>query len=885
MMKDLGLPDKPDWPEIEMDWKAGWIWTKEEAGENTYAYFRHAFVLPKGIGSAVCRVTAERSYNLWINERWVGRGPVWGDPRWKTYDIYEVKKHLRVGENVVAILGYYDGLDHLLPHDAPAGILLQIDIEMENKKPLAIYTNVEWKGMKSLAWHIPLADIRLDDISFQERYHANGYADGEAIGWKTVSFDDTRMASMACSQIPTIGWKTVSFDDTSWSRVRFATPQLDTVANYPAATPRHHPWVRLDPRPIAYQETMKRLPGSILRAGEVRELEENTDRSLATRLSIQKIEPFKKARVTKAKALCQSKGGPAVIENSSATESYSTFDGIHAATIVFDFGHLMNARVGFDVEGEEGAAIEIGYAWRLVDGEVIPRISERNYYADRYVLRQGRQSWQTYNWRHFRYVQLTFRGLTRPLKIYSLWAEETMYPLRRRGHFACSNDRLNTIWDMCEKTVRLCTDDRFMDAPGRERKQYTDDLSQILLATYTFFGDLAIVRNYFRVIAQGQEIYGQYRVCNPGRRDDKGLLEASLFFVLRIWEHYQFFGDISLVKEMAPGVWLFLEYCRLAENERGLLEKLACPIWIDWAFIDKRGENLVINALYSKVLLSWGDLYQELGEVDKAKSCKKRGGHIRRILPDYFWDEGQKSFMDSKLGANLSSYKSEHSQAAALLWADIPKDRFEKAVKTWEKDPDSFSRAEPLFMYLPFALAKYQRVDLALKIIEERFNLFIREGLETVAETWCLLGEKTLGKWRARASRAVAHGSSVWPAFFFMNQVLGIQPGAPGFKMVRVYPQLGKLKWAKGKFPTNFGDIEVNVATQDRRWKISVKLPQPRPLEVGIPFKPSSIKKIFLNKKPVDGLLSKEERGGSLICCLSLPETKRCTFNIEVLLS
>ena len=44
--------------------------------------------------------------------------------------------------------------------------------------------------------------------------------------------------------------------------------------------------------------------------------------------------------------------------------------------------------------------------------------------------------------------------------------------------------------------------------------------------------------------------------------------------------------------------------------------------------------------------------------------------------------------------------------------------------------------------------------------------------------------------------------------------MLGVTPLAPGFKRVRVVPQLGRLQWAEGTYPTPLGPIKVRHERQ-----------------------------------------------------------------------
>jgi hypothetical protein len=57
--------------------------------------------------------------------------------------------------------------------------------------------------------------------------------------------------------------------------------------------------------------------------------------------------------------------------------------------------------------------------------------------------------------------------------------------------------------------------------------------------------------------------------------------------------------------------------------------------------------------------------------------------------------------------------------------------------------------------------------------------------------------------------------------------VLGITPVAPGFAKVSITPNLGRLEWAEGSYPTPKGPIHVRHEKQaDGTVKSTVKLPE-----------------------------------------------------------
>ncbi|HKO17898.1 MAG TPA: alpha-L-rhamnosidase C-terminal domain-containing protein, partial [Acidobacteriaceae bacterium] len=81
---------------------------------------------------------------------------------------------------------------------------------------------------------------------------------------------------------------------------------------------------------------------------------------------------------------------------------------------------------------------------------------------------------------------------------------------------------------------------------------------------------------------------------------------------------------------------------------------------------------------------------------------------------------------------------------------------------------------------------------------------------------------------------SLAHGWSAGPTAWLMEQVLGIQPTAAGFRTVSIRPDLVGLAWARGAEPTPRGPIRVDVQSE----KIQLSLPPGTVATVSLPFAP-----------------------------------------------
>jgi len=158
------------------DWKAHWIWQKAEpAKPNTYIYFRRSFALVRPPEKAMCYVSADTSYRLFVNAVFVGWGPVLSEPRWQSYDAYDITDLLCAGENVIGAIAYHFGNAADNPggytlHWSRGGFLCQVDLEDSANKMASIISDYSWEVLESSAWsgNAP----KMDSMTYAEMYDA-----------------------------------------------------------------------------------------------------------------------------------------------------------------------------------------------------------------------------------------------------------------------------------------------------------------------------------------------------------------------------------------------------------------------------------------------------------------------------------------------------------------------------------------------------------------------------------------------------------------------------------------------------------------------------------------------------------------------------------------
>lgn len=232
------------------DWLARWIWSEgEPQPRNAYLYARRSFQVPADLGEALTRglslawlrISADSRYVLYLNGVRIGQGPARSWPFDQQYDVYDVGRHLRPGENVVAVLVQHYGEETFQYVLGRAGLLLQVDagVRPGNADPAAggsagmltlVATDRTWKVQMASAY-----DRRTPRISCQQAW---------------VEHFDSRLEPR--------GWTAPGFDDAGWA---------DAVEIGPVGTT---PWTSMSPRTIPFLTEEPVYPARLVRARTVR---------------------------------------------------------------------------------------------------------------------------------------------------------------------------------------------------------------------------------------------------------------------------------------------------------------------------------------------------------------------------------------------------------------------------------------------------------------------------------------------------------------------------------------------------------------------------------------------------------------------------------------
>lgn len=870
--KQIGMWFKPKSGGYPGNWTGRFIWDHGEGTPFHYSLLlRKAFNLKQRPPCSVIHITAADKYRLFINGRYVGRGPARSvGPHWTPYDTHDIGRLLRPGKNVIAVFAYHYGCKNGYSFSQRAGVWVEAHLASSNGQKI-IGSDATWKTRTITGYR-------------RDKELLNGL-DGRLI----EIFDATKDPA---------DWMNLDFNDSSWEDAYLIDPWSGSSC-----------WSSLEPRmtPLLHEEEM--LPEAIITVGEARALIWNPswtavkDIHVSMRLAYEPHYPLRYAKAENVKALL---GGKGAAHFQSLPLTYGTnqnsAQGTRDPFIILDFGRPVCGFPQIDFDAPERAVIEMTYSAQLVDGRV-PVYEVDQDFASACIAREGRQVWQTWEKHCFRYLQIVFRNVSchlsvqggqkspeyhelvaknaRAIHVHSIQVMRYEYPAERVGRFECSDPILTKLWKAGVDTAQLHFEDTQISDAYRERRVATivAESFQEPLAFTAGYGCQSVVDWYFRQTTRSQLPDGSFPLA-PGAYDNLGfskdMFKSSAgtnpaaqfvteiaFYAEAVWCRYEYTGDMAFIREHYPALVRTARYYQDHSDDHGLVYNLPHRSLADWVKCEMRGAYFKTNADYYRLLLNMERLAALLSLPGDAENWQALADRVVRSLRRLHWNSETGLFVNSVIDGKQIPIYTELDNALAVLY-DIADDGHKASIRCRLTDRSAeefsvFGRPEqgtglglPVsqfrrrwqsprfelicpgpnsFHWLVEGLVKLGAADYAFKLTARRYAAMLEKSdfPTHTGEEWEMDNRNLAGfTWVS----CIWGGGIVWT---LSTNVLGISPLEPGYKKLRIAPKTGNLKWAKGVFPTMNGNVAVSWKKDNATFCLDVDVPAGCDAEIVLP--------------------------------------------------
>ena len=501
-------------------------------------------------------------------------------------------------------------------------------------------------------------------------------------------------------------------------------------------------------------------------------------------------------------------------------------------SITLDFGRDVTGCPEITISESAGGVVDVLYGEDLY----LTRV-------DTWVLKGGRQVFQPFNRRTFRYLKLLFRETPDVIHIGEVSMLMDTYPVEHRGEFRCSDALLNRIWEVGRYTIRMSMLDHFVDCPWRERTLYGGDMYGENLIAHYAFGDPRLNAKCLRQMAHIQYESGALPPYGPYRGCDGFYPAWSAFWGLALLDHFAFTGDGELLDELWPNLRRLLDWTiRESDNPAGLIgrpssEPRDAPgaaemdAYERWAACPRDRYDAWDNFPFQPLLRRSAEVADATGKGAEAARYRAAGERMAEALVRNLVDP------QTGLASGSTAGPSQHPNqyySALLLWAGLAGCGDGQALARRMFAPDVDPIAHPFHgLFLAGGLYRYGHGQRALDFMREYWGSMLERGATTFWESDFSLTWPD-GQVLSRGV-SYCHGWSAAPTYVLPAYVLGVRPLEPGFRRVLVEPELGDLDWAEGRVPTPHGPVCVNWSRGADIFRMEVALPAGCTAQVVLP--------------------------------------------------
>ena len=395
----------------------------------------------------------------------------------------------------------------------------------------------------------------------------------------------------------------------------------------------------------------------------------------------------------------------------------------------------------------------------------------------------------------FRFVRIDNVDPVLPLQLTEVRAVLQMRDLPYIGAFRCDDERLNRIWQVGAYTVQLNMQEYLWDGIKRDRLVWMGDMHPEVSTINAVFGFNEVVPKSLDLI----------RNVTPPTEWMNGISSYSMWWIIIQEDWWMHHGNRAYLEVQKDYLAKLLRHLAKFVGPDGR-ETLNGTRFLDWPTSENKGAvNEGLQAMLLLAMDAGARLMATLGDPASARLCNETAARLQQHVPE---TSGRKS--PAALLA-LAGVRDAKEVAHGILQKDGPRD-----LSTFYG------------FYVLQALAKADEIDTGLEFIRTYWGAMLDLGATTFWEDFDLDWTKDAGRIDELVPpgkrdvhgdcggycyvgfrHSFCHGWASGPTAWLSQHVLGITPLEPGCKRVRVAPQLGRLNWVEGAYPTPQGPIRV----------------------------------------------------------------------------
>ncbi|MFC4095172.1 alpha-L-rhamnosidase-related protein [Euzebyella saccharophila] len=763
LCQNLCAQKELNFPEIQYppdDIKANWVSHPEvKGGEDVTILFRNEFTLENTENDFIINISADNHYFLYVNDKIVTHGPQLSDIKHWKYETLNLKPYLKKGENVVAVkvLNYGKRRFYGLQSIFTS---LMVNGVTENARILTTTGKGDsWKCTIDQSYEAIEVNWRGGGpTSIVGGFYANNPTD-----YVNMNLHPTN-------------WKKPDFDAADWSATSFfegASSMGGSMAYL--LEPRNLPLLTWEEEPI----------GKIVRHTE----------------NINSMFP--------------EKGALNIPVNTKMT-------------FLIDQKYVTSGFPQLVWNDGKNASIKIKYAENLFgknnekgDRNEIKGKTLLGYY-DSIVSNGSKHQKFTPNWmRTFRFIEFEIETKDQELNLESFVNYRSRTQIPSIARFETDNELYNKIFDICKRTIDICTQDYFLSDAYYETMQYVGDTKVHALLWQAMSGNLEHTKNAIEQFHQSRDSEGNILGAYP-LRSTFIYPTYSLIWVDMVYDYFELTGEIEFIEKYKNGIIHTLGGFEKNMNDLNLVKKTKYRYFVDWytgpnngggTATKNDGENSAVVSLhYVHALENAAKMFAAIDDNHQAGLFQTRANEIKSSVYQLCYDQTRQIFAERP----DKTVFDQHTNIMAVLTNALPKEQ-QKELLSKILEENALLQATYYYRYYLFKAIQKVRAPELFAIAQEPWSNMVKDHMTTVLERF---------ESQEKPTRSEVHPWSASPAYFYFDFLAGIQSVKNNFEEIIIKPAFGELKIMEGELPTAKGSIGFRLKKSKNNLQAELNIPK-----------------------------------------------------------
>ena len=727
-------------------------------GEDRGVLFRNTFEVDDNSADFIINISADNHYFLYVNGKLVTHGPQLSDIQHYKYETLNLKDYLQNGKNILAVKVINFGKRRFLGMQS-------------------IFTSLMVNGVTKNAEQLNTTGKQDTWVcTLDDSYKANEVVwrgdEKKAIVGGFYANNPTDIVDL--NDYPT-GWELLGFNDISWQKTEFfenASSMGGSIAYL--LEPRNLPLLSWDDEQI----------GSIVQS----------TKPITEKIPVSELNIPAKTKTT------------FLIDQQYVTNGFPE--------LIFSKGKSAKITIKY-AENLFGPNNEKGDRNDLEGKQLL------GYYD--LIISNGKDAQKFIpNWmRTFRFIEFEIETKEQPLVLNSFKNHQSRTTIPSIAKFTTDNKLYNRIFDICKRTIDICTQDYFLSDAYYETMQYVGDSKIQALIWQAMSGNAEHTKNAIRQFDHSRDSEGNILGAYP-LRSTFIYPTYSLIWVDMIADYYNVSGDKDFIHTYKNGIVNTLAGFEKNMNSLNLVNKTPYRYFIDWytgpnngsgTATKNDGENSAVVSLhYVHALLNAALLFKEIGDNQTSLEYQNRAEEIKKSVYDLCFDTKRNIFAERP---DKTIYD-QHTNIMAILTDAIPESEQRALLSTILNDKNLLQATYYYRFYLFEAIKKVGAPEL-FDVVQKPWEKMIEDNMTTTLERFESIEKPT---------RSEVHPWSASPAYFYFNYLAGIQSVKNNFEEIKITPIFGKLKTMEGLLPTPKGIIKFKLNKTKNKLLAEITIPE-----------------------------------------------------------